>query len=420
MKKQDSKAPTKKYRNLSMVDRNTNPYYKDNPAMFDVLCQMLETYFVVVQKVESNQELFSWLKNVVTPLHGKAVSTATLINWVLYGRTAIPKCHNCTGDIDLDISILGTYSEWCSCACRASDPVYKKMLGDSLEAKYGPGVRHNWQIPGATENNRRIKKEKYGDENYNNRKKAKETFVKHYGVDNNMKCEKGLKEYTDAMEEKYGVPYTWLVPEINEKAKQTTFDHFGVYVSSQAQEVKEVQAKTNIEVYGCKCPLQNPDVHKKSLDTMNKMYNVDHPSQSPEIRKLQKTNVYHYDGQVFNSSWEVCYWIFCVEHGIKIEHEPCCFRYVDCKGKSHKYFPDFRINGDTFIELKGDDQFDANGKMIDKLDPSKNYIAEAKQQCMIDNNVKVLKFAEMKPYFEYIEAKYGKSYLKSFKVVKGE
>lgn len=78
--------------------------------------------------------------------------------------------------------------------------------------------------------------------------------------------------------------------------------------------------------------------------------------------------------------------------------------YVDSKGVSHKYFPDFRIHGNQLVEIKGDDQFDkATGKMVDKLDESKNYIAEAKHQCMVGNNVVMLKAKEMKKYIDYVE-----------------
>ena len=57
--------------------------------------------------------------------------------------------------------------------------------------------------------------------------------------------------------------------------------------------------------------------------------------------------------------------------------------------------------------------------MVDKLDESKNYIAEAKHQCMIDNNVVILKSKEMKKYIDYVEQKYGRSYLKQFKKTVG-
>lgn len=79
------------------------------------------------------------------------------------------------------------------------------------------------------------------------------------------------------------------------------------------------------------------------------------------------------------------------------------------------YFPDFRINGKDLVEIKGDDQFDKNGKMIDKLDRTKDSVAYAKYKCMIFNNVKIIKYEEMKPYLKYIWQKYGKKYLKQFK-----
>ena len=50
--------------------------------------------------------------------------------------------------------------------------------------------------------------------------------------------------------------------------------------------------------------------------------------------------------------------------------------------------------------------------MIDKLDSSKNYIAEAKHQCMLKNNVVILTSKEIKKYLDYVEQTYGKGYLK--------
>lgn len=53
--------------------------------------------------------------------------------------------------------------------------------------------------------------------------------------------------------------------------------------------------------------------------------------------------------------------------------------------------------------------------MIDKLDSSKNYIAEAKYECMIANNVMIIKSDGIKKYIDYVEQTYGKRYLKQFK-----
>lgn len=53
--------------------------------------------------------------------------------------------------------------------------------------------------------------------------------------------------------------------------------------------------------------------------------------------------------------------------------------------------------------------------MVDKLDHNKDHVAEAKHQCMLRNNVKVLKGRDVKQYLDYIDRKYGKRWLKQFK-----
>lgn len=53
--------------------------------------------------------------------------------------------------------------------------------------------------------------------------------------------------------------------------------------------------------------------------------------------------------------------------------------------------------------------------MVDKLDHGKDHIAEAKHQCMLKSNVIVLKGRDVKQYLDYVDQKYGKSYLKQFK-----
>ena len=44
--------------------------------------------------------------------------------------------------------------------------------------------------------------------------KAKETFIEHYGVDNNMKSERGQQEHKKSMQDKYGVDYTWQLSSV--------------------------------------------------------------------------------------------------------------------------------------------------------------------------------------------------------------
>ena len=48
--------------------------------------------------------------------------------------------------------------------------------------------------------------------------------------------------------------------------------------------------------------------------------------------------------------------------------------------------------------------------MIDKLDRTKDSVAYAKYKCMVFNNVKIIKYEEMKPYLKYI---YGRNTVKN-------
>ena len=94
------------------------------------------------------------------------------------------------------------------------------------------------------------------------------------------------------------------------------------------------------------------------------------------------------------------------------------FKY-ECKGLMHTYYPDFLlVDTDEIIEIKTRSSFenkDVNGKMICIFDRSLDDIAEAKHQCMVENGVEIWRANEYSKYVNYIEAKYGKDYLKKFK-----
>lgn len=59
-------------------------------------------------------------------------------------------------------------------------------------------------------------------------------------------------------------------------------------------------------------------------------------------------------------------------------------------GKEHFYMPDFKVR-DELIEIKGDHFFKEDGTMQNPYDHSQDGLYEAKHQCMIKNNVTILK-----------------------------
>ena len=58
--------------------------------------------------------------------------------------------------------------------------------------------------------------------------KKQQTYLEHYNTTHNMKSPIGLKEYQDAIFNKYGVYSVFQVDEIKEKAKNTLKSHLSV------------------------------------------------------------------------------------------------------------------------------------------------------------------------------------------------
>lgn len=60
-----------------------------------------------------------------------------------------------------------------------------------------------------------------------------------------------------------------------------------------------------------------------------------------------------YKGCWFNSTYELAYYIYCIDHNIRIERNQQCFDYFNPDSITwHKFYPDFRVNG-KLVEIKG-------------------------------------------------------------------
>lgn len=229
---------------------------------------------------------------------------------------------------------------------------------------------------------RQTKLDRYGDENYVNSEKARTTCLEKYGTDVASKSEVIKNKTKRQFIEKYGFENPGQVPEIKEKIKNTFFTKYGDYfVATEAG--------------------------KKVLsDAINKKYG----SNAVRVSK------YKYNDILFDSSWELAFYIFHIESGYNITRPTKPFKY-DYKGVIHNYYPDFDVNGKLY-EIKGTHFWKNDGTMICPYDSRKNELYEAKHQCGLKNGVTFLTIKEIKPYIEYIKEKYGKGYLNNFKVYK--
>lgn len=107
-----------------------------------------------------------------------------------------------------------------------------------------------------------------------------------------------------------------------------------------------------------------------------------------------------YKGYWCDSSWELAWVIFNLEHNIKFDRNNIGFEY-EYKKEKRKYYPDFLIS-ETYYEIKGRRNFE-------KLDDeNKEKIKQFKF------NLKVLYEKDMKPYISYVISKYGKDYIKLY------
>ena len=110
------------------------------------------------------------------------------------------------------------------------------------------------------------KLQKYGDENYNNIERRKETIKSRYGVDNISQ-----------------------LPEIQSKIKLTNIKKFKANHAMQTNEYKDKVKVTNSEKYGM-WPTQTPEVKNKTIQTNIEKYGVPFISQK-HLKNLSDLNL---------------------------------------------------------------------------------------------------------------------------------
>jgi hypothetical protein len=102
-----------------------------------------------------------------------------------------------------------------------------------------------------------------------------------------------------------------------------------------------------------------------------------------------------YKGIWCDSSWELAWVIYHLDHDIKFERNTEKFEY-QFDGAKHLYTPDFKIN-DNYIEIKGFRTVQVNEKIN-----------------QFTKNLIVLEERELTPILKYVIEKYGKDYIRLY------
>lgn len=269
--------------------------------------------------------------------------------------------------------------------------------------------------------------------------KVKQTCIDRYKVDCTLK-DKTIQEKTkNTIRQKYKVEHQSQSQIVKQKKEQTCIEHFGVNNPMKSEDVKEKSKKTCNDRYGCdyytqtnefkqKCKItcllnygvesatRLDEVKQKSIQTCIERYGVQYYTQSEEYHK-KKRHKYHsdrYTELTFDSTWEVKVYEFCKDNNIEVEYNPSISYEYEYDNKTWTYHPDFLINGKLY-EIKGDyffriNESTGNEEMFcpyrydDWSDEHYNWMCgkyEAKHQCMIRNNVIILRELDISNISKY-------------------
>lgn len=227
----------------------------------------------------------------------------------------------------------------------------------------------------------------------NTKKKREDTNLKLYGSIQYSMLDECKEKVKNTNNDKFGCDYYSQTNEYKMRVIKTSQNKWGVNNYSQTDECKQRQKHTNLIKFGVEYATQSEVVKNKARETCNKLYGSDYYTQTNEFSKYRRKRI-KYDDILFDSSWEVEVYKYCKENNIPCVYQPNIRFVYTHNEKKHYYQPDFLIC-DKLYEIKGTHFFEG-GKMINPFDRTQDELYEAKHQCMINNNVVILKREEIK------------------------
>ena len=241
--------------------------------------------------------------------------------------------------------------------------------------------------------------------------KVRETSQRKWQVDNPFQSEEVKEKIRNTTMQKYGVDHISKVKTIMEKRNQTLVDRYGG-VGYASSSVKKKCEQTCENRFGTKNYCQSNEykekydkIQSKRAQTCESKYGVSHYAKTKEFASIihkPYTNQ-KYPDMTFGNSWEFKVYDFLTENNIQFDYQPAISIPYEYKGTNHTYHPDFLV-GDRIVEVKGDQFFRINestgkeemfvpwrGDLSDQEYEFKCGIEEAKHQCMLSNNVTILR-----------------------------
>lgn len=176
------------------------------------------------------------------------------------------------------------YQKHCCARCGIDNPETRKNFEQSMLKNYG--VKYSSQSKELLNKGKQTRKDRYGDENYNNRDKAKETCLDRYGTDSVTRLDSTKEKIKQTNLKRRGVEYVLQDKEIIQKSKKTKLEKYG----SETYNNQEKTKQTCLEKYGKEYFTQTKDYKEKCKQTCVDRYGVEYLFQAKEVReKMNKT-----------------------------------------------------------------------------------------------------------------------------------
>lgn len=186
--------------------------------------------------------------------------------------------------------------------------------------------------------------------------------------------------------------------EINEKVSKTLKGR----IIEKNSLLKNINIKQQYEKAPLLCPICNNIIlyeryikHRKTCSTEcgKELAKRNHSHQGGGYRKRAGRSKHgYYKGIYCDSTYELAYLIYCLDHNINIKRCEETFEY-EYNGKKHKYHPDFIVN-DEIIEIKG----------------YHNNLVDIKMKSIINRKYKILYINDLFKSFEYVSKAYNKKF----------
>lgn len=226
-----------------------------------------------------------------------------------------PMCGKPTPFLGISIG----YQKHCSARCGLDNPETRENFEQSMLKNHG--VKYSSQSKELLAKSKQTKKERYNNENFNNRDKAKQTCLDRYGTDSAARLDSTKEKIKQTNLKRRGVEHVLQDKKIiqkgkntklekygsetynnQEKSKQTCLKKYGTEHVLQAKEVREKIETTNLERYNTKCTLQSDKVRQQLIDYYQTNYGVNWYVETDEFKEKSKQTTLSKDDSI-DTKW---------------------------------------------------------------------------------------------------------------------